>query len=186
LPPGVDVKFSVPPATGPDAVAHIRQELLAYCAANGVPYEVVTGDLTGVSDRALKLILQEFHRLVDQHRWLHLLPQFCQPIRAAFWDAAVLGGQLRVPDYAARREWYQETEWVPHGFPYSHPVQDVNADVTAVKAGFESRSGIALRRGNDPEAIDAEQEQDNARAELLGLVYDTDTSARNVPTQGAE
>jgi len=106
--------------------------------------------------------------------WLYMIPQFCQRIRNAWWDAAVLAGALIAPDYATRAGWYRETLWMPEGWPYSHPVQDVTADEKAIAAGLTSRTKLVLRRGEDPAEIDAEQAADNARADALKLVYTSD------------
>jgi capsid protein len=53
-------------------------------------------------------------------------------------------------------------------------VQDVDADIKAIRAGLASRSGIALENGEDSEAIDAQQKLDNARADAAGLKYESD------------
>ena len=74
-----------------------------------------------------------------------------------------------------------ETLWVPQGWPYSHPVQDVKADKEAILAGLQSRTATILANGDDPEQVDAEIAADNARAASLGLVFDTD--ARNAQPQ---
>ena len=104
LPDGVEPVFSDPPNAGSDYPQFMRFNLLAFAARVGVPYEVLTGDLANVSDRALKLILLEFHRLIEMDLWLYMIPQFCQRIRNAWWDAAVLAGALAAPGYAERSE----------------------------------------------------------------------------------
>src|SRR5690606_36325209 len=57
LPVGWDVTLSQPPAPGTDYAEFLRGHLLAIASRHGVPYEVLTGDLRNISDRALKLIL---------------------------------------------------------------------------------------------------------------------------------
>lgn len=180
LPPGMEPKFSDPPDAGNNYPDFLRSQLMAIAARHGVPYEVLTGDLRNVSDRALRLILNEFRRRIEQRQWLYLIPQFCQPVREAWWDAGVLAGALDAPGYADRRDEYIETLWVPHGWPYSHPVQDVDADTKAIEAGLTSRTEVILSNGDDPEEIDEEQAEDNRRADGLGLVYSSDgRQARN-------
>lgn len=174
LPPGMKPEFSNPPQAGADYAEFIRGHLMAIAARLGVPYEVMTGDLRNVSDRALRLILNEFKRLLETWQWLWFIPQFCQPVREAWFDAAVMSGALEIPGYADLRDEAVETLWVPMGWPYSHPVQDVTADVKAIRGGLASRTGVNLARGEDAEQIDAEQQADNNRADELGLVYDTD------------
>ena len=186
LPPGMDVKFSAPPDAGANYGDFMRNGLMEVAATWGVPYEVLTGDLRNISDRALRLILNEFRRLLEMWQWLTFIPKYCQPMRQRYLDAAVLGGQLTVADYAAIRDDVCETLWVPQGWPYSHPVQDVDADIKAIRAGLQSKSATVLSKGEDPERVDAEIAADNARADEHGFVFDSDarkTSAAGL-TQG--
>lgn len=182
LPRGIEPEFSKPPDAGNNYPDYLRSQLMAIAARHGVPYEVLTGDLRGVSDRALRLILNEFRRRIEQRQWLFLIPQFCQRVREAWWDSAVLAGAIDAPGYADRRAEYVDTLWVPQGWPYSHPVQDVDADSKAIEAGLTSRTETILGNGGDPEEVDAEQAEDNARADSLGLVYSSDGRAQSKTT----
>jgi lambda family phage portal protein len=182
LPDGWDVKFNDPPGAGTEYAEFMRLNLMAFASRVGIPYEVLTGDLRDISDRALRLLLLEFRRLIDMDRWLYIIPMFCGRIRDAWWDAAVLDGALSAPGYATERDTYTETLWVPNGWSYSHPVQDVEADMKAIRAGLASRNSVILANGDDPEQIDAEQVADNARADALGLMHDSDgRQAKNGP-----
>ncbi|TXH56561.1 MAG: phage portal protein [Desulfurellales bacterium] len=186
LPAGVEPKFSAPPGAGGDYAEFVRYHLMAIAAKAGVPVEMLTGDLRNVSDRALRLILAEFRRGIESDRWLYLLPKWCQAVRDAYMDAAVLSGALPAPNYAADRDLYTETLWVPDGWAYSHPVQDVDADIKAVRAGFTSRTDVILTNGDDPEDVDARQTEDNQRADSLGLKHDSDgRRPRNGATNAA-
>jgi capsid protein len=122
----------------------------------------------------LRLILNEFRRIIEQRLWLYLIPQFLQPLREAFFDAAVLAGKLEAPGYATDREDYVETLWVPEGWPYSHPVQDVAADRQAIRAGLKSRTSTILRNGDDPEQVAEEIERENTDGDARGFVFDSD------------
>lgn len=171
LPPGVEAKFSDPPDAGENYLDFLRGHLMAIAARFGVPYEVLTGDLKDVSDRALRLILNEFRRLIEMRQWLYLIPQFCQRVRVAFLDAAVLSGALSLPGYDTRRGEYIDTLWVPQGWPYSHPVQDVDADIKAIDRGLTSRSAVVLGKGDDPEEVDRQNAADRAREQHHKLRY---------------
>lgn len=174
LSPGQKAVFSDPPQAGTDYAEFLRGHLMAIAARHHVPYEVLTGDLRNISDRALRLVLNEFRRILEMWQWLVMIPRFCQPIREAYLDAAVLAGALQIDGYADNREAAVETLWVPQGWPYSHPVQDVDADIKAIRAGLTSRSSVVLSNGDDSEAIDDEQAADNARADAKGLKYESD------------
>lgn len=177
--PGEDVKFSDPPDAGSAYPDFMRQQLLAIAAGVGLPFEVLTGDLRGVNDRVIRVVLNEFRRRIEQRQWGVFIHQLCRPVRAAWMDMAVLAGAINLPDYTAQRRAYLRTRWVPQGWAYLHPVQDVQARRMEVRSGFTSRAEVALRQGYDAEMIDAEQAADNERADRLGLAYESDARHRD-------
>ncbi|WP_186051638.1 phage portal protein [Burkholderia gladioli] len=173
LAPGEDVRFASPPGAGTDYAPFMRQQLMAAAASVGMPYEVLTGDLRDVSDRVLRVILNEFRRSVEQIQWNVFIHQFCRPVWRWWVDACALSGAMSMPDYYRRRRDYCRVRWVPQGWPYIHPVQDVTAKRMEIRSGLASRSGAVLARGDDPEQVDNENAADLAREQRLGLRYDT-------------
>lgn len=180
LDPGEEVQFSEPPAPNgyPD---FMRQQLFSVAAATGVPYEVITGDLSKVNDRTVRMILNEFRRRIQMWQHHTVIHQFCRPIWRAWMDRVFLSGALPIPDdYAIDPSPWLAVKWMPQGWPYLHPVQDVQANEKAVQSGFKSRRSVVAELGDDVEVIDDEQQADNARADDLGLRYTSDGR-----TQGA-
>ncbi|MEZ1317002.1 phage portal protein [Pseudomonas fluorescens] len=173
LGPGEEVEFSKPPDAGNNYPDFMRQQLMAAAAGTGTPYEILTGDMREVNDRALRVVLNEFRRRLEQLQFSVYVHQLCRPVRAAWMDMAVLAGALVLVDYAQRRREYLRTRWVPQGWAYIQPVQDVQARRMEVQAGFASRSEMVLRTGYDAETVDAENAADLARATTLGLNYST-------------
>lgn len=173
--PGEEVEFSTPPSAGETYPDYMRQQLLAAAAGHGLPYEVLTGDLREVNDRVIRVVLQEFRRRIEQRQYAVYVHQLCRPTRAAFMDMAVLAGVIDLPDYHRRRREYLRTRWVPQGWKYIHPLQDVQAQRQAVRAGFKSRDAVILETdGYDPEVVDDEIVASNTRADDLGLMFDSD------------
>jgi lambda family phage portal protein len=170
---GEEVEFSKPPDAGNNYPDFMRQQLMAAAAGSGTPYELLTGDMRDVNDRALRVVLNEFRRRLEQLQFSVYVHQLCRPVRAAWMDMAVLSGALKLADYAPRRREYLRTRWVPQGWAYLHPVQDVQSRMMEVNAGFGSRSEMVLRTGYDAETVDAENAADQARARDLGLNYKT-------------
>jgi len=173
LAPGEEVEFSKPPDAGNNYPDFMRQQLMAAAAGTGTPYEILTGDMREVNDRALRVVLNEFRRRLEQLQFSVYVHQLCRPVRAAWLDMAILSGAVELADYAQRRREYLRTRWVPQGWAYIQPVQDVQARRMEVQAGFASRSEMCLRTGYDAEAVDAENAADLARATSLGLNYTT-------------
>ena len=171
--PGEEVEFSKPPDAGNNYPDFMRQQLLAAAAGAGMPYEILTGDMREVNDRALRVVLTEFRRRLEQLQFSVYVHQLCRPVRAAWLDMAMLSGAVLLPDYAKRRREYLRTRWVPQGWAYIHPVQDVQARILEVNAGFASRSEMVLRTGYDAETVDEENAADAQRAKDKGLHYST-------------
>ncbi|WP_440804847.1 phage portal protein [Pseudomonas syringae] len=171
--PGEEVEFSTPPDGGNNYPDFMRQQLMAAAAGAGLPYELMTGDMRGVNDRTIRVVLNEFRRRLEQLQFSVYVHQLCRPVRAAWMDMAVLSGALQLDDYAARRREYLRTRWVPQGWSYIHPVQDVQSRTMEINAGLASRSEMCLRTGTDAEIVDEENAADAARARGLGLNYTT-------------
>ncbi len=174
LDPGEEVTFSDPPeAQGyPD---FMRQQLYGVSAATGVPYEVLTGDMRGVNDRTVRVILNEFRQRIQV--WQHQIVAFklCRPVWRAWMDRVYLSGALPIPpEYLEDPTPWSAVKWTTPRVPYIHPVQDIDAQKAAIRSGLTSRSAIVSEHGDDAEAIDQEQAIDNERADRLGLIYDSD------------
>ncbi|MCY1284854.1 phage portal protein, lambda family [compost metagenome] len=180
---GEEIEFSDPPDAGNTYVDFMRQQLQAVAAGVGLPYELLTGDMADISDRVLRVLLNEFRRRIEQLQFSVYVFQLCRPVRAAWLDAAWLSGAVDLPDYAGKRRDYLRTRWVPQGWAYIHPVQDVQGKLLEIGGGLASRSEHVLRTGYDAEQIDEENADDNARAQRLGLDYTTDTA---ISTGGKE
>lgn len=175
MPPGTSVNWSTPPeATGYSDF--IREQLMAAAVAADVPYEVLTGDMRGINDRTVRVILGEFRRRVEQRQHHTLVFTMLRPIWLAFIARAILSGAITVPAaYWTDPTPWQRVEWLPPTWPYLHPVQDVQYRVDLSRAGFTSRSRIIKEiTGADAEVIDAEIAADKKRAEDLGLAFDSD------------
>ena len=179
---GEDVTFATPPGAPDNYSEFMRQQLMAAFASVGIPYELATGDLRGISDRTLRVMVNEFHRLVEQFQWTVFIHQWCRPIWNAWIDAITLAGLMPVR-YLERRQW-RRVLWVPEGWPYFNPVQDVKANTDAVRAGFTSRSAIILAQGEDPEEVAAQMRADNEQADTDKLSLDSDS--RHARDKGAE
>lgn len=183
---GEEVQFSDPPDAGNTYVDFMRQQLQAAAVGVDLPYELLTGDMGDISDRVLRVLLNDFRRRIEQLQFAVYVFQLCRPVRAAWLDTAVLSGSIALPDYTARRRDYLRTRWVPQGHPYIHPVQDVEGKLKEINGGLNSRSEHVLRTGYDAEQIDEENAQDNERAQKLGLNYNSTATPTPVPAKDKE
>ncbi len=168
---GEEVKLFDGDTTGAGYAEFVRQQLLGIAAGLDEPYEFLSGDMSKVNDRLMRVIRDEFHRIVEQTQWHFTIPQVCNPIWVWFVDAAVLSGALIAQDYATRRAEYLKVEWHPQRWPYLHPLQDVQASLMEISGGLTSRKRVAAERGMVVEDIDEENAEDQKRAKDLGLRY---------------
>jgi lambda family phage portal protein len=172
--PGEDIRFFEGDPSGQGYADFVRQQLLGVAAGLGIPYEFLTGDMSKVNDRVMRVLLNEYHRLIEQTQWLLIIPQICTPVWEAFIDTAVLAGVLNAPGYGDRRSEYLAVEWRTDRWPYMNPLQDAQAAELLVRAGLDSRSGQIADRGGNAEDVDRQNAEDKNRAESMGLKYSSD------------
>lgn len=170
LPPGTDIRFSNP--TENDAYApFVKNHLRAVAAGMGLPYELVSGDLEGVTYSSIRAGLIEFRRRVEQLQHNVVVHLFCRPVWDRFVRLAVLSGDLPAWDFDRDPAAYLGCEWLPPKFDYVDPKKDVEAEILAINAGLKSRRQAISERGYDAEQVDAEIAADKARTDALGLSF---------------
>lgn len=163
--PGEDVKFSNPPEAGTTYSDYMRTMGLGTAAGAGMPYELMSGDIKDISDRAMRVIFNEFRRHARQRQWQVLIPMHCQFVIERWARAAVLAGVFGESEMAEARA----PEHSPEGWEYIHPTQDAEGKKLLLEMGVMSRQRIAGERGDDINDIDEERKQDLERSKSMGL-----------------
>ncbi len=162
---GQKVEWSNPPEAGTTYSDYMRTQHMGTAAAAGVPYELFSGDIINVSDRTLRVIINEFRRFNEQRQWQIIIPMFCQRVNDWFANAAVLAGKASIEELDDIRR----VEHSPHGWAHIHPVQDPTGKKLEVEAGFRSRSSVVGERGEDIDTVDDERKQDDKREQDLAI-----------------
>lgn len=173
LPPGYEVTFSQPADVGGSFDTFMRAQLRAIASSVGVTYEQLTGDYSQVNDRTMRAALLEFKRRASMWQWHLVVWQLCRPVWRRFVDMAILSGAWTPPAGASDDEIYA-VEWTPEGWSYLNPIQEIRAYQEAIRSGLTSRSRVISELGYDASQIDREIAADNARADELGLMFDSD------------
>lgn len=166
LAPGEDVTFIEPKES--DAYPEfMRTHLRAIAIGLGVPYEVISGDLSQVNYSSIRAGMVEFRKRL--HHWQHNIVgrQLLRPVWRRFCTAAMLAGVIPP---AKLQECMRRVEFQPPKQEWVDPLKDVQASVASIDAGLTSRSAVISEMGYDPEVVDAEIAEDNARAEALGIL----------------
>lgn len=91
LPPGMDIEFASPPQPEDDKQFQLAI-LRAVAADYGIPYEVLTGDLSEVNFSSARMGWNEFARNITAWRWQMLEPQLLSQIATWYLEAERVAG----------------------------------------------------------------------------------------------
>lgn len=171
LTPGQDVRFSDPADIGSEAIEFIKITAREIAAGLGLPYETMTGDLTGVNFSSIRAGLIEFRRRVEAIQHTVFVFRFCQPIWQRFVTIAALRGDIDARGFARDPDAFFAVKWITPRREWIDPKKDGSAEIEAINAGLMSRREAVASRGWDIEQLDEEIAADHARATRLGLAF---------------
>jgi lambda family phage portal protein len=164
LAPGEEVTFGSPP--GVDGYAdYSRISLREIASGIGLTYESLTGDLSQVNFSSARMGWLEFQRSIEHWREHILQPMFLARVSGWILESADIQGMA--VDGAS-------IKWTSPRREMINPVDEIKAAQDAIRAGLTSRSAEIRKLGRDPEEVYREIAEDNAAADRLGLVLDTD------------
>jgi len=174
---GQDVRFTDPPDQGVWFDPFVKAQLRLIASAVGMPYELLANDLSGVTFASGRHSILAYRRRLEALQYNVMVAQFLRPVLQVWLRLAIGLGLLpgTVQDYPVR--------WIGPVIQALDPRQEVQSDIARVRAGFISRSEIVARDGWDAEQIDEEIATDNARADRLGNIYDSDARQRTLQGQ---
>lgn len=161
---GDDITFAEPPAV--DGYLEVmRHQLRAVAAGLGMPYELLTGDLSQVNYSSYRGGLVDFHDLLDHLQWLVIIPQLCVPTFRKVGQLAGIRGQ-DVSGWTA--------SWTPPRRRWVDPVKEVAAARDAIRSGLTTLPEAIAEQGYDPVERLREVAATNKLLDELGLVFDSD------------
>lgn len=179
LSPGESMEFSDPPETaGYSDFAKTQLRLIA--SGLGLPYNVVSGDLSDTSYSSARVGLIEFRKYVDALQW-HFIHMLCRPVFQRWLELEILRGTLPPVDGGVQ-EYLDNISWAPPAMQMTDPQREVDAMVLAIRAGLISREMAVASLGYDLAEVDAQIAAGNAAADAAGIVLDSDP--RKVTKQG--
>lgn len=153
----------------------MRYMLREMAAGVGVSYESLSRDYSQSNYSSSRLAL-----LDDRSLWRILQGWLIRNLRAEIhreWlDAAVLAGEIAVPDYYSNPDKYRAVRFKPRGWSWIDPTKEVMAFKTAVRCGFTTVADVIADTagGMDAEDVFKARSQELELMEELGLVFDTD------------
>lgn len=183
LDPGSDVEFFEPKESGAYG-EFLQTHLRAIAVGIGVPYEVLTGDLSEVNYSSIRAGIVEFRKRLQHWQYNIIGRRLLRPVWQRFVTASMAAG-IVAP--AKLQDAIRLVEWQPPKQEWVDPLKDVQAGALAVASGFTSRSAIISEMGYDPEIVDAEIAADNERAAGLGILKGRAVDAgQNQPVEDEE
>jgi lambda family phage portal protein len=127
-------------------------ELHAIASGLGMPYELLTGDLSEVTYTSHRGGLVQFRASVEADQWQLIIPQLVRPIWDEFVAYAEMTPGLHVP-----------AKFTPPRFGLLDPAKEIPAMIQAVQGGLRSWRDTIRREGDDPakvlDEIEAEREE---------------------------
>jgi lambda family phage portal protein len=183
LKPSEDVKFNNPPALG-GYREYKTTELEEIAAGLGLPYELMTGDLSKVNYSSWRGGQLGFRNTIENYRWLTLIPMFCMPVRRRVIDTLVMLGKIpaRVVDDPAINLY--ATQWTAPRFESVDPVKDAEAALKDIRMGRITWFEAVLANGYDPNAQLGQIALFNKLVDKLEIILDCDP--RNTTLRGQE
>ncbi|MBN8957922.1 MAG: phage portal protein, partial [Rhizobiales bacterium] len=127
LPPGADIQFSDPADPG-DYGAFVKNHIRAIASGLGVPYELVSGDLEGVTYSSIRAGLVEFRRRIEQLQYAVIVFQFCRPVWERFVRLAALSGAIDARGFDRDTAPWLAVEWLPPKWEWVDPLKDARAE----------------------------------------------------------
>ncbi|MFZ5964727.1 phage portal protein [Thalassococcus sp. BH17M4-6] len=162
LPPGADVTFSHPGQGLTQAADFLRAQDREIAAGVGLTFEALTGDLTQTNYSSARVGLLEFRRRAEMLQRQLIEGQLLRPLWRRWIDLRALAGEIDAT--GAALDDYRGVRFVPPGWQWVDPKNEVEADARAIETGLKSREEVVAGRGRDIDDLNEEIARDARRA----------------------
>jgi len=155
LRPGEAINFASPTTRPGDAFDRFCKYAARMIAVSiDVPYEILSGDYTGVNYSTCKAARGDTQLLLRPHHFM--MRRFAMRVFRRWLDTEAVLHPSDFPGYWTARELYSPALWIPAGVPSVDPQRDGRAHIEAIAAGLESPQQAILADGRDPEEVVAQ------------------------------
>ncbi|MDR1165737.1 MAG: phage portal protein [Deltaproteobacteria bacterium] len=171
---GEEIKFSASSDRVKDNFDRFARFVLRMVGVTmGVPYELISGDYTGVNYSTSRMSRQDFNLILKPERhWMKTA--FNESVFEEWLKFEALKNPSFFPDYFENPERYQKALWIPAGMPSPDPLKEGKADIDNIKAGLVAPQDVILARGDDPEMVIARRVEWKKMEEDNGLKSEID------------
>lgn len=168
LPYGTTIHDSMPPFPNGEHGIFTKAMLRGIASGLGVSYNSLANDLEGVNFSSLRSGLLE-----ERDGWKAVQTWFIESMLDELYpdwlDMAIISGQLSISMADTSR--LSAPRWQPRRWEWVDPEKDINARITALKAGLTTRTRICGEVGDDFEEILEELEEEQQMIDDAGLVF---------------
>lgn len=161
LPGLAEVSFSQPGQGLAQAVDFLRAQDREIAAGVGLTFEALTGDLGEANYSSARVGLLEFRRRAEMLQRNLIEAQLMRPLWKRWIDIQALSGTI--PSDPNQIVDFRTVRFVPPGWQWVDPKNEVQADVAAIEAGLKSREEVVAGRGRDIDDLDEELTRDAER-----------------------
>lgn len=161
LPPGADVTFSHPGQGLTQAADFLRAQDREIAAGVGLTFEALTGDLTQTNYSSARVGLLEFRRRAEMLQRQLIEGRLLRPLWQRWIELRALAGEIEAS--GAALDDYRIVRFVPPGWQWVDPKNEVEADARAIEAGLKSREEVVAGRGRDIDDLNEEIARDAGR-----------------------
>ena len=116
-----------------------------------LPYEILSGDYTGINYSTSKASRNDFSMFLVPQTF-RLDAHFTRPIFHRWLDGEALT-QDYLKGYWLNPDRFRRAMWIPAGMPSVDPLRDGKADIDAIASGIRSPQMVILGQGHDPEEV---------------------------------
>lgn len=159
IPHTANVTFSTPGQGSAQAVDFLRAQDREIATGVGLTFEMLTGDLGEANYSSARVGLLDFRRRTEMLQKNLIEGRFLRPLWRRWMAVRELAGAIP----AAEMDVFLSVHFVPPGWQWVDPRNEVEADVAAISAGLKSREEVVAGRGRDIDELDEERARDAAR-----------------------
>jgi len=182
---GEDVKQMDVKHPGAQYGVFVEKMIKMMCATVGLPYEVVSGDMSGVNFSTARMADMVAENAVSPWREM-LRDDFLCTIFKAFMSVSIQTGLISLRGERLPMSEYLRCTVTMPGRRYVDPEKEIKAEEAAMRTGVKSWSQIQEERGNDPEAQLDRLKKDREMFERAGMDYPGDIDKQPVAIEPEE
>jgi len=165
LKPGETIESLNPtPTNGYDAFTRARLHKIA--TGIGMPYMLLTGDVSQANFSSYKAGLVPFKQMIRRFQKRVLLPMVCRPLWRWFIDAAEAAGRIDRAEYGVR--------WTLPGFESIDRQKEALGELQEIRMGKTSLQEVIRQGGGSFDRVMAEWAAFAAHVDGKELVFDSD------------